>query len=95
MKDAMLDAEMSLEEVKVWVHVRKEELIPVHELRNKLKQALDNLEKKEIHKREEDWFHKKFELEMAFEEKKATQKISKAQAVKLQKYTITPFKRDC
>ena len=60
-KDAMLDAEMSLEEVKVWAHVRKVELIPVHELRNKLKQALDNLDKKEIHKREEDWFHKKFE----------------------------------
>ena len=53
----MLDAEMSLEEVKVWAHVRKEQLIPVHELRNKLKQALDDLEKKEIHKREEDWFH--------------------------------------
>ena len=93
--DVMLDAEMSLEEVKVWAHVCKEELIPVHELRNKLKQALDNLEKKEIHKREEDWFHKKFELEMALEEKKATQKISKPQAVKLQKYTITPFKGDC
>ena len=90
-KDAMLDAETSLEEVKVWAHVRKEELIPVHELRNKLKQALDNLEKKEIHKREEDWFHKKFELEMAFEEKKAAQKISKAQAVKLQKIYDNTF----
>ena len=95
MKDAMLDAEMSLEEVKVWAHVRKEELIPVHELRNKLKQALDNLDKKEIHKREEYWFHKKFEREMALEEKKTTQKIGKPQAVKLQKYTITPFKGDC
>ena len=90
-KDAMLDAETSLEEVKVWAHVRKEELIPVHELRNKLKQALDNLEKKEIHKREEDWFHKKFELEMALEEKKATQKISKPQAVKLQKIYDNTF----
>ena len=90
----MLDVEMSLEEVKVWTHVCKEELIPVHELRNKLKQALDNLEKKEIHKRE-DWFHKKFELEIALEEKKVMQKISKPQAVKLQKYTITPFKGDC
>ena len=94
-KDAMLDAEMSLEEVKVWAHVRKEELIPVHELRNKLKQALDNLDKKETHKREEDWFHKKFEWEMALEEKKATQIIGKPQAVKLQKYTIIPFKGDC
>ena len=41
---------LSVKEVKVWAHVRKEELIPVHELRNKLKQVLDNLEKKEIHK---------------------------------------------
>ena len=32
--------------MKVWAHVRKEELIPVHELRNKLKQVLDNLERK-------------------------------------------------
>ena len=32
---------------------------------------------------------------MALEEKKATQKISKPQAVKLQKYMITPFKGDC
>ena len=45
-KDAMMDAEMSLEEVRVWTHVCKEELAPVHELRNKLKQALDNLKKK-------------------------------------------------
>lgn len=55
--------------MKVWAHVCKEELIPVHKLRNKLKHALDNLEKKEIHKQEEDWFHKKFELEMALKEK--------------------------
>ena len=46
MKDAMMDAEMNLEEVRVWAHVCKEELAPLHELRNKLKQALDNLEKK-------------------------------------------------
>ena len=32
---------------------------------------------------------------MALKEKKATQKISKPQAVKLQKYMITPFKGDC
>ena len=41
----------------------------MHKLRNKLKHALDNLEKKEIHKQEEDWFHRKFELEMALKEK--------------------------
>ena len=44
--DHMMDAEMSLEEVRVWAHVCREELAPVHEVRNKLKQALDNLEKK-------------------------------------------------
>ena len=42
----MMDAELSLEEVRVWAHVCKEELALVHELRNKLKQALDNLEEK-------------------------------------------------
>ena len=30
MKDAMMDAEMSLEEVRVWAYVCKEELAPVH-----------------------------------------------------------------
>ena len=52
------------------------------------------MEKQEIHKREKDWFYKKFELEMALEEKKAAQEMTKPQAVKLQKYTITPFKGD-
>ena len=36
MKDAMMDAEMSLKEVRVWAHVCREELAPVHDLRNKL-----------------------------------------------------------
>ena len=63
-------------------------------LRDKLKKALNTLEKQELHKNEEDWFHKKFELELALDAEKAAQETSKPQAVKLQKYSITPFKRD-
>ena len=44
--------------------------------------------------RDEDWFHKKFELELALEAKKGTQEMTKPQAVKLQKYSITPFRGD-
>ena len=93
-KDAMLDEEKSFEEVRQWYDNRKQDLIPVRNLRDRIKQALSELEKQEIHKREEDWFHKKFELEMALEEKKAAQEMTKPQAVKLRKYTITPFKGD-
>ena len=31
-------------------------------LRDKLKEVLSDLEKQELHKKEEDWFNKKFEL---------------------------------
>lgn len=94
-KDAMLEAENSFEEVKGWSLARKEDFVPIHELRSRLKDALSELEKRELHKREEDWFKKKFELEMELEKKKAEQEMAKPQAVKLQKYTITPFQGDC
>ena len=90
-KDAMLEAENSFEEVKGWSHARKEDFVCIHELRSRLKDALSELEKRELHKREEDWFKKKLELEMELEKKKAEQEMAKPQAVKLQKYTITPF----
>ena len=90
-KDAMLEAENSFEEVKGWSLARKEDFVPIHELRSRLKDALSELEKRELHKREEDWFKKKLELEMELEKKKAEQEMAKPQAVKLQKYTITPF----
>ena len=76
-KDAMLDEEKSFEEVRQWYDNRKQDLIPVRNLTDRIKQALSELEKQEIHKREEDWFHKKFELEMALEEKKAAQEMTK------------------
>lgn len=37
----------------------------------------------------------KLELEMMLEEKRAEHEMSKPQAVKLQKYSIIPFKGDC
>ena len=40
-------------------------------------------------------FKKKLELEMELTKKKAEEEMAKPQAVKLQKYTITPFKGDC
>ena len=53
------------------------------------------LETQELHRREEDWLKKKIELEMELEKKKAEQEAAKPQSVKLQKYTISPFKGDC
>ena len=94
-KDAMLEAENSFEEVKGWSLARKEDFVPIHELRSRLKDALSELEIRELHKREEDWFKNKLELEMELEKKKAEQEMAKPQAVKLQKYTITPFQGDC
>ena len=93
-KDAMLDADTSFDEVRKWSDTRKQDFIPVRNLRDKLKEAVSDLEKQELHKKEEDWFNKKFELELALDAKKAAQEMSKPQAVKLQKYSITPFKGD-
>jgi len=63
-KDAMLEAEKSFEEVKGWSHACKDDFVPIHKLRSRLKDALSELERQELHKREEDWFKKKLELEM-------------------------------
>ena len=94
-KDAMLEDEKTFEQVRAWSEARKNDLIPIHELRSSLKQELVELEKQEKNKREEDWFKKKVELQMMLEEKRAKHEMSKPQAVKLQKYTITSFKGDC
>ena len=69
--------------------------MPVHDLRSRLKDELRQLETQELHRREEDWLKKKIKLEMELEKKKAEQEAAKPQAVKLQKYTISPFKGDC
>ena len=55
---------------------------------------LSDFEKQELHKKEDDWFNKKFELQLALNAKKAAQEMSKPQAVKLQTYSITLFKGD-
>ena len=65
----MLDADTSFDEVGKWSDTRKQDFIPVLSLRDKLKEALSDLEKQELHKKEEDWFHKKFELELALDVK--------------------------
>ena len=91
----MLDDEKSFEDVKGWSHAQKEELVPIHELRSRLKDELRQLETQELHRREEDWLKKKIELEMELEKKKAEQEAAKPQSVKLQKNTISPFKGDC
>ena len=55
----MLDAEKSFDEVRQWSNTHKQDFISVRNLRDKLKKALNTLEKQELHKKEEDWFHKK------------------------------------
>ena len=61
-KDAMLEEEKTFEQVRAWSEARKDDLIPIHELRNRLKQELVELEKQETNKREEDWFKKKLDV---------------------------------
>ena len=94
-KDAMLDSEKSLEEVRNWSQIRKEELRPIREFWSKLKGKLDEFAKRNLHQREEDLFKEKLELEMVLTKKKAEEEMARPQAVKLQKHTITPFKGDC
>ena len=94
-KDAMLEDEKSFEDVKGRSHAHKEELVPIHELRSRLKDELRQLETQELHRRKEDWFKEKIELEMELEKKNAEQEAAKPLAVKLQKYIITPFHGDC
>ena len=91
----MLDAETIFAEIRRWSDTHKQDFISVRILRDKPKKALSDLEKQELHKKE-DWFNKKFELELALDAKKAAQEMSKPQAVKLQKYlpVITPFNGD-
>ena len=83
----MLDADTSFDEVRKWSDTRKQDFIPVRSLRDKLKEAFRDLEKQELHAKEEDWFNKTFELELALDAKKAAQEMSKPQAVNLQKYS--------
>ena len=47
-KDAMLDAEKSFEEVRQWSDTHKQDFIPMRNLRDKLKQVLRDFEKKRI-----------------------------------------------
>lgn len=40
MKDAMLEEEKTFQQVRAWLEARKDDLIPIHELRSRLKQEL-------------------------------------------------------
>ena len=88
-KDAMLEDEKTFEQVRAWSEARKNDLIPIHELRSSLKQELVELEKQETNKREEDWFKKKVELEMMLEEKRAEHEMSKPKVATLPGHYIT------
>jgi len=67
----MLEEEETFEQVRAWSEARKDDLIPIHELRRSLKKESVESEKQETNKREEDWFKKKVELEMMLQEKQA------------------------
>lgn len=82
-------------EVKGWSHAHKKDLVPIHDLRSRLDDELCELEKQELHRREEDWFKKKLELEIELGKKKVEKEIAKHQAVKLQKNSLTPFQEEC
>ena len=61
---------------------------------NRAEQQQRGEERARQQKQEEDWFQKRFELEMELVKKRSEDVSAKLQAVKLQKYTITPFEGD-
>ena len=73
------------DEIRKWSDTHKQDFIPVRILRDKPKKALSDLEKQELHKKEEDWFNKKFELELALDAKKAAQEMSKRHLMRITK----------
>ena len=50
----MLDADTSFDDVRKWSDTHKQDFIPVRNLQDKLKETLSNLEKQELHKKDED-----------------------------------------
>eukprot|EP00794_Sanderia_malayensis_P010114 gene10114-11147_t len=126
--EEMLGEEDTIDQVRQWNRMQKEEIHPIREMRKKLKGKLDwfddqesrQKQKKEIElqrqimeeqtritlgkekemeemkirqqEREEEWCRKKLELEAEAVAKRRHEEKVKAQSVKLQKYTITPFK---
>ena len=124
----MLGREDTIDIVRQWNQVQKEEIRPIREMRKRLKEKLDwysdqdsrQKQEREIElqrqimeeqtritlrkekemedikirqqEREEEWCRKKLELETEAAAKRCQEEKGKVQSVKLQKYTITPFK---
>ena len=111
--NAMLDEEMTLEEVQDWGKSQTNELKPARDMRKKAKDRLRCIAEEELkmerekeiqyqrklteemvlqqQKLEEEWLKRKLEIEIEHGKKREDGESSKPQAVKLQKYTITPF----
>jgi len=65
-----------------------EEQAAVDRRREQEKEEAKNRERE----REEQWYSKKLEMEMEMANKRTEEGRARLQSVKLQKYTITPFK---
>ena len=67
-----------------------EEQATIDRKREQEKEEVKNRERE----REEQWYSKKLEMEMEMAKKRMEEEKARPQSVKLQKYTITPFKGD-
>lgn len=99
--EQLLESSETLDAVQTWGRSSKEKIEPLKTLRNQLNERLELFKTEELKKRHDNEVQgmmEKFKLEEQFlmrskeirnEQNKSTQ--PKPQAVKLQKYTITPF----
>ena len=97
-KEVMLDNESNFEEVRNWSERHRNDTKFLRDMRVQIKEKLDQFDERESmrkHEKELDQLRARHQLELEFSNSKASQQqagTAKMQTVKLQKYTITPFK---
>ena len=92
--DELIDQDKPLTKVREYSQKSKEELKPLRHVRDELKTRLEELEGRERALKEEKLMRKKSKIELDLAKARLEKEGEKPQAVKLQRYTITPFTGD-
>ena len=92
--DELINQDKPLTEVREYSKKSKEELKPLRHVRDELMSRLGELEGREQALKEEKLIRKKSEIELDLAKAQLEKEGEKPQAVKLQRYTITPFTGD-
>ena len=92
--DELINQDKPLTEVREYSKKSNEELKPLRHVRDELKSRLGELEGRERALKEEKLIRKKSEIELDLAKIQLEKEGEKPQAVKLQRYTITPFTGD-